>query len=379
MKVYCLGFLFLFFYSVSLAQKIPTLDLRVSVAWENKEPGILSVTQNSPGKAAKKIKTTPEGNFSLLLEVNSTTIFTFSAQGFLTREISVNTKAPIEAIQEGIETIYLDVYLFKSDNNSSVNKEVIQWSEKNYRFEFLNPAMNSLKAQKQEIAQIRSGENDLLAKSQEEARLNAEKEAEAKRIAEAQAKKQQEEEARKRADQQAEEARLNAEKEAEAKRIAEAQAKKQQEEEARKRAEQQAEEARLNAEKEAEAKRIADAEAKKQQEEENKKLAEEAKRKAEEEAEAKKIAELERQKEALRKLRELHQIKVFQNIEERAETLRRDERNALLNKTFVTLKKYQSTEIENPEFVGYINFGLGGQNIEISETEFQRYRKVFNK
>jgi hypothetical protein len=121
----------------------------------------------------------------------------------------------------------------------------------------------------------------------------------------------------------------------------------------------------------------------------------EAERLAREEAEAKAKAEEERlarekaeqaailmaaaAEAEFKRLRELNNIVSFPSEEARLEALRSGERTALSGRTFVILKKYDTFEMEDANFWGYINFGIGKGNIEVTKAEFERFRKVFNK
>ena len=70
-------------------------------------------------------------------------------------------------------------------------------------------------------------------------------------------------------------------------------------------------------------------------------------------------------------------IRIFKTAEERSEVVSTSERAALISRLVVTLKKYDMEELEASDAYGFINFGDGSGNIEVSEKEFYRYRRLF--
>ena len=70
-------------------------------------------------------------------------------------------------------------------------------------------------------------------------------------------------------------------------------------------------------------------------------------------------------------------IRIFKTAEERSEVVSASERAALISRLVVTLKKYDLEELETSDAYGFINFGDGSGNIEVSEKEFYRFRRLF--
>ncbi|MCZ2444103.1 MAG: hypothetical protein LC101_10055, partial [Flavobacteriales bacterium] len=134
----------------------------------------------------------------------------------------------------------------------------------------------------------------------------------------------------------------------------------------------EAEEARLN--KEAEDKRLREAEEARLQKE-----AEERRIKDEEDERLRKEAEERRKWEELDRLRKLNNILPVASEEARLNILKNGEKAALVSKTYIILKAYDTIELLGSAYYGFINFGAGGGNIEITKEEFDRYRVMFNK
>ena len=82
---------------------------------------------------------------------------------------------------------------------------------------------------------------------------------------------------------------------------------------------------------------------------------------------------------ALLRLRSQHKIVKFNNDEERKKVLSISEREAINSKYYITLKPYNAAESLGKEYYGFINFGNGRGNIEITEGEFKKYKIMFNK
>ena len=110
-----------------------------------------------------------------------------------------------------------------------------------------------------------------------------------------------------------------------------------------------------------------------------KKEAEDKRLKEEEEARLKKEAEDKRIRDEIERLRKLNNIVIFPTEEDRLNVLKNGERAALTSKTYIILKAYDTLELIGSTYYGFVNFGAGGGNIEITKEEFDRYRIMFNK
>lgn len=81
----------------------------------------------------------------------------------------------------------------------------------------------------------------------------------------------------------------------------------------------------------------------------------------------------------LAEIRSKYNIVFFETEEERKKVMDTGERAAFTGNIFVILKRYDELEKLNSDHFGFINFGNGSGNIEVSQVEFERYKKVFNK
>lgn len=78
-------------------------------------------------------------------------------------------------------------------------------------------------------------------------------------------------------------------------------------------------------------------------------------------------------------LHALYNIVTFSSDTVRLQTMQAAEKAAFANGNYVILKKYDEIEILSAENYGFINFGNGTGNIEVTREEFIYYEKRFNK
>ena len=323
------------------AQKAQVVEVEGRVKTEDGNTDRVQLYYGPTNKGLKPLKPGPDGSFLIMVEVNGEFLFEFKLPGYITRQVILSTKVPPQAIEDGLMPSYMDILLLREDGALKPEPPArLSFNPKSYRFEFEDERMRSVKAQRQMAETARSQSPDL---AKAEAERLAREEAEAKAKAEAE--------------------RL-------AREEAEAKAKAEEERLAREKAEQAA---ILMA---AEAERLAREEAEAKAKAEEEKLARE---KAEQAAISMAAAAAAAAEAEFKRLRELNNIVSFPNEEARIEALRSGERTALSGRTFVILKKYDTFEMEDANFWGYINFGIGKGNIEVTKAEFERFRKVFNK
>ncbi len=319
------------------AQKAQVVEVEGRVKTEDGNTDRVQLYYGPTNKGLKPLKPGPDGSFLIMVEVNGEFLFEFKLPGYITRQVILSTKVPPQAIEDGLMPSYMDILLLREDGALKPEPPArLSFNPKSYRFEFEDERMRSVKAQRQMAETARSQSPDL---------AKAEAERLAREEAEAKAKAEEERLAREKAEQAA--ILMAAEAERLAREEAEAKAK-------------------------AEAERLAREEAEAKAKAEEEKLARE---KAEQAA----ISMAAAAEAEFKRLRELNNIVSFPNEEARIEALRSGERTALSGRTFVILKKYDTFEMEDANFWGYINFGIGKGNIEVTKAEFERFRKVFNK
>ncbi len=366
---------------------------------ENMKPATEAVILvGKPGvSGGSRVTVNPDGLYNMKLDFNKEYSITYTKKGYVNQIYQINTTVDKERIEETFINKEIDVQLFQAVDGVNVDlmKEPVAkifYDEMLYDFDedeaysaMMKPKIEVLKSKLQEQLALnksnalsaeqlakQKAEAEAQAKADEAARLAAEKE---KAKADALAKK--EAEAQAKAD---EAARLAAEKE---KAKADALAKKEAEEKAR------AEEAaRIAAEKE---KAKADALAKKEAEEKAK--AEEAERKKQEAIEAAKAAaEAEKQREAdlakqkadeFAALKAKAEQKALEDEKKRLEALAKQEelyKNRKANfKPVMGVYTTTTTIINGKQAYGYINFGNGLGNQDITKEEYEQYQEQFNK
>ncbi len=370
-----------------------------SVTVDGKSPAVDGVILvGKPGvSGGSRANIAPDGTYSLKLDFNKEYTLTFNKKGYVSQIYQINTSVDKERIEETFipKEIKVDLFPMAEGVNVDLMKQPVAkvyYDELLYDFdddeaytEMMKPQIEALK--KKLLAQVEINKNNALSaqelaklkaevaakvKAEEEARIAAEKEkaqadAKAKKEAAAQAKAE-------------EEARIAAEKEkaqadAKAKKEAAAQAKA--EEEARIAAEKEKAQAEAKAQKEADEKAKAEADAKSKQE------AIEAARLAAE-MEKKKAADLAKQKaEEFAALKAKAEQKAFEDEEKRKEALSKQEemyKNRQANfKPVMGVYTTSTTIINGKQAYGYINFGNGVGNQDITKEEYEEYQSRFAK
>ena len=249
----------------------------------------VTVVVSKGGKNKKTYTTKPDGRYKLELDFQSVFDIEFVLSGYVTRKFVIDTKVPKEIYEEGLMPFFLDVLMFKPMDNLAEETGRIKFDEREYSLVLEQEHLRTLKAQEKKVEAIKSGNEQYLAKLEEERKRK-----------------------------EAEEARLK--REAEEKRLKEE------------------EEARLKREKEEAERRL---------------------------------------KEELARLRKLNNIQEFPTEQDRLNALSTQEKAALRNSGYVVLKPYDTIEQLGSQYYGYVNFGIGGGNIEITREEFDRLKALF--
>ena len=159
-------------------------------------------TKNLPG----------DKKFNLELEFNADYTITFSKPGYVTKKITINTKAPDDRIKQGSEPYPFDVSLFKQYEGVNIivfNQPIakIAYSPENddfdYDVDYTKPIQSALKKAEEEVAKKQQEEKakaeaiskakidaDAKAKADAEAaaKIKADADAKAKKVAEDKAK-----------------------------------------------------------------------------------------------------------------------------------------------------------------------------------------------
>jgi chemotaxis protein histidine kinase CheA len=348
---------FIFTRLLPLSAQDKYITIEGLVKPDDAAPATATIVVSKGGKNKKTYTTKPDGRYKLELDFQSVFDIEFVLSGYVTRKFVIDTKVPKEIYEEGIMPFFLDVLMFKPMDNLSEETGRIKFDEREYSLVLEQEHLRTLKAQEKKVEAIKSGNEQYLAKLEEERKRKEAEEARLKREAEEKRLKEEEEARLKR---EAEEKRLKEEEEARLKREAEEKRLKEEEEARLKR---EAEEKRLKEEEEARLKR--EAEEKRLKEEEEARL-----KREKEEAER-------RLKEELARLRKLNNIQEFPTEQDRLNALSTQEKAALRNSGYVVLKPYDTIEQLGSQYYGYVNFGIGGGNIEITREEFERLKALF--
>ncbi|MCX7744225.1 MAG: hypothetical protein N2167_06630 [Flavobacteriales bacterium] len=332
---------FLFFSAIfSLTAQDKFITVEGLVKPDDGPPTIVTIAVSKGGKNKKNYTSKPDGRYKLELDFQSVFDVEFILNGYVTRKFVIDTKVPKEIYEEGLMPFYLDVLVFKPMDNLSEETGRIKFDEREYSLVLEQEHLRTLKAQEKKVEAIKSGNEQYLAKLEQERKRKEEEEARLKREAEEKRLKEEEEARLKR---EAEEKRLKEEEEARLKREAEEKRLKEEEE------------ARLKSE--AEEKRLKDEE--------------EARLKWEQEEAERRL------KEELARLRKLNNIQEFATEQDRLNALSTQEKAALRSNGYVVLKPYDNIERLGSQYYGYVNFGIGGGNIEITKNEFDRLKALF--
>ncbi len=299
--------LFLFYlatFTLSAQDKFITVEGLVKP--DDAPTTTVTIVVSKGGKNKKTYTSKPDGRYKLELDFQSVFDIEFILNGYVTRKYVIDTKVPKEIFEEGLMPFFLDVLLFKPMDNLSEETGRIKFDEREYSLVLEQEHLRTLKAQEKKVEAIKSGNEQYLAKLEEERKRKEAEEARLKR--------------------EAEEKRLKEEEEARLKR--------------------EAEEKRLKEEEEARLKR--------EQEEAERRL-----------------------KEELARLRKLNNIQEFATEQDRLNALSTQEKAALRNSGYVVLKPYDTIEQLGSQYYGFVNFGVGGGNIEITKEEFNRLKALF--
>jgi hypothetical protein len=371
-RLFAVSLFYLATFSLSAQDKFITVEGLVKP--DDAHPTTVTIVVSKGGKNKKTYTSKPDGRYKLELDFQSVFDIEFILNGYVTRKYVIDTKVPKEIYEEGIMPFFLDVLVFKPMDNLTEETGRIKFDEREYSLVLEQEHLRTLKAQEKKVEAVKSGNEQYLAKLEEERKRKEAEEARLKREAEEKRLKEEEEARLKR---EAEEKRLKEEEEARLKREAEEKRLKEEEEARLKR---EAEEKRLKEEEEARLKREAEEKRLKEEEEARlKREAEEKRLKEEEEARLKREQEEaeRRLKEELARLRKLNNIQEFASEQERINALSIQEKAALRNNGYVVLKPYDTIEQLGSQYYGYVNFGVGGGNIEITKEEFNRLKALF--
>lgn len=118
------------------------------------------VVMSRNGKGRKEITPKPDGKYSVELEFQSSYSLEFSQEGYMTRRVNVNTTVSKTALEDGVMPFYMDIYLFKPFDGAKDEVPTVSFDEKEYSFRFDKSYMQTLKAQKKQVDQLKVG-NDL--------------------------------------------------------------------------------------------------------------------------------------------------------------------------------------------------------------------------
>lgn len=128
---------------------------------EDGTPNNVKIFVSRDGKGKKStITQKQDGKYTYELDFQGEYTFEFSLEGYLTKTIKVNTIVPKEVLEDGIMPFFMDIFLYKEFNGSKNETVTVSFNDREYAFRYDKPYMQTIKAQKLIVEQLKAG-NDL--------------------------------------------------------------------------------------------------------------------------------------------------------------------------------------------------------------------------
>ncbi len=195
---------FLLFNLNSFSQNKLRIDGQLALETGSISSAVVKIEKN--GRSAGTASVASSGSFELDLDLNSEYIITVTQPGYITRKFKILTHVPAEAVEDGLNSEALPVYLtqqFDGGPSGNAIDATLKFNQALYSFDFDKAEFVSIALQKRKLDPIKA-QADVAAKAKaaEEAKAKAEQMAKLQAEYEEQYRKAEEEERRKKAEEE---------------------------------------------------------------------------------------------------------------------------------------------------------------------------------